>query len=250
MNKPVTLITSLIAILFMNSAAAQDNLAIAEAKATKKDTRIFNIISLDGKNKMVKITPEYAKRELRITCLKDTISIGDFWVATPEIHVFGKKFIEIRYEVKGGTNLAMGNTLVLCVNSNSLYQAMHVLRYANWDSGDLKKDYHIKPILSGDNQNNYKLHVSIHDDVNSKREPEKNYTYNNQTILSFDKRQHVFYSVKQDVYDCFIRTGPGKKAQQKVSGNFPMIILGKKNYYFINNRWYQSGDNNEMNEFE
>lgn len=250
MNKPVTLITCLIATLFMHNAAAQDELAIAEAKATKKDTKTFNILSIDGKSKKVKITPDYVKKELRVTFLKDSISIVDFWGVPPEISILNKKFIQIHYSVRCGSNLGLGKTLILCVNGNTLYEAMHVLSYSNYDTDDLKTDYHIKPILSGDNKSNYRLQVSIHDDVNSKRDPEVNYTYNNQTVLTFDKRQHVFYSVKQDVYDRFIRTGPGTKAQQKVGGNFPMIILGKENYYFINNRWYQLGDGNEMDEFK
>jgi len=249
MKKLSILISYLILIFPSNLAFAQDILKIAEAKATKRDTKTFNIVSLDGKNEKVTITPDYLKRVLRMTCLKDTINIPDFWDVTPELHILNKSFIEIKYEVRGGSNLGLGNTLILCVNGSMLYEAMHVLRYTNWDSGDIKTNYQIKLIMVGNSKSNYKLNVGIHDDVYSKPNPEKNYTYNNQTVLSFDTRQNAFYSIKEGVYKHFIPK-TGKTAKQKVDGNFPVIILGKETYYFINNRWYQPGISNEMYEMQ
>ena len=236
-------------LLFLNISFAQDEMEIAEAKATKKDTRTFNITSLDGKNEKVKIIPDYVNRDLIVTCLKDTISIAGFWGVPAGIYLLNKNFIEIKYEVRGGSNFALGNTLILCVNNNKLYESMHVLRYATWDS-DIKASYQIKISLVGNSKDNYKLNVNIHDYVDSKPNPEKNYNYKTQTILSFDTKRNVFYSIKKDIYKQFIPKS-GKTAKQEVNGNFPMIILENETYYFINNRWYQPGrsNNNEMDEF-
>jgi hypothetical protein len=90
--------------------------------------------------------------------------------------------------------------------------------------------------------------VHIHDYVNSKRDPETNYVYDNNTVLAFDKKQNVFYSIKDGLYDHFITTK--NKTKQKVDGNFPTIILGKETYYFINGRWYFSNLDKEMVEFQ
>lgn len=248
MSKSIIIIANLISIFFINNLRAQDNLRNAEAKDTKRDTKILTIMSLNGKIERVKITPDYENSMLRMTCLKDTISIPDFWGVPPEIHLLNKSFIEIKYEVRGGSNLGLGNTLILCARSNKLFEALHVLRYTNWDSGGIKSDYHIKLFISENNKSNYKLNVHIHDNIYSKYNPERNYTYNNQTVLSFDARRNVFYSIKEDVYDHVTIPKTGKLTKQKVAGNFPVIILGKEIYYFINNRWYQLGSANEMNE--
>lgn len=161
----------------------------------------------------------------------DAINILNYWGVPPEIHVLNKNFIEISYAVRGGSNLGLGNTLILCVRGGKLYEAMHVLRYVKGETGNLKNDYHIKLALSGNSKNNYKLRVSIHDDVYSKPNPEINYVYNNQTVLNFDTKQNAFYSIKQNIYDHLIKSETGKK--QKVDGNFPVIFLGKETYYFI-----------------
>ncbi|MFI5140126.1 MAG: hypothetical protein ACHQIM_20060 [Sphingobacteriales bacterium] len=214
----------------------------------KRDTKTFNVVSLDGKIEKVKIIPDYVNRVLRMTCLQDTIAISDFWGVPPEIHILNRSFIEIRYEVRGGSNLGLGNTLILCVNDGKLYEAMHVLRYMNWDSGNQKENYHITLILNGEDRLNYRLIVHIHDNVYSKLEPETNYNYNNQTVLSFDTRRNVFYSIKETVSCHVATTKTGKTVKQKIVGDFPVIILGKQTYYFIKGRWYQSRSTNEMDE--
>ncbi|WP_457130280.1 hypothetical protein [Mucilaginibacter sp. UYNi724] len=217
-----------------------------KAKATKKDTKILNIVSLDEKPQKIKIVPDYVNHVLRITCMKVAINILDYWGVPPEIHVLNKNFIEISYAVRGGSNSGLWKTLILCVNGEKLYEAMHVLKYVNVETGDLMNDYHIKLSLRGDIKNNYKLKINIHDDVRSKPKPETNYIYNNRTILNFDTRQNVFYSVKKDINDHSIKRAIGMK--QKVNGNFPMIILGKENYYFIDNKWFQLTDTKEFSE--
>ncbi|MES2376566.1 MAG: hypothetical protein V4553_08300 [Bacteroidota bacterium] len=246
MKTYIALITCLICIVFINIAVAQDELQIARAAGTKRDTKTYNLVSLDGKTEKVKIVPDYVNHVLRMSCSGKSINITDFWGVTPEIHTLNKNFIEIKYAVRGGTNLGLGNTLILCVNGGKLYEAMHVLRYANWDSGELKMNYNIKLNLTGNNISNYQLNMAIHDDVNSKPDPEHNYNYNNQTVLSFDTKQNAFYSVKKSIYNYHLKT---RKSKQRIDGNFPVIILGKETYYYINDRWCKLGDNQELSVF-
>ena len=205
-------------------------------------------MSIDGKGTIVKVIPDYVNSVLRMSCLKDTISIPNFWGVPPKIEQLDKKFVKISYEVRGGSNLGLGNVLILCVKGNKLFEALHVLRYTNWDSGDEKMGYFIKLNLNGNTKSNYHLTVGVKDYVYSKRNPETNYTYYNNTILSFDQTNNVFYSIKKGVYNQVAAAKEAKSAKQKVNGNFPMIILGKETYYYINNRWYQAEINNEMNE--
>jgi hypothetical protein len=249
MNKCITVIALVVFIFLKNTSIAQDNLTTIEANDSKKDMRTFNIISLDDKNKKIMITPDYVNKVLRINCLKDTINIDNYWGVPPEIKILNKNFIEIKYEVRGGSNLGLGNMLILCVNGNLLYEAIHVLRYSNWQSYD-KRDYLIKLFLTGNSKSNYKLNVHIHDDAYSKSNPETNYNYSNQTVLNFDTAKNVFYSLKEGIYNQNIAIKSNESTKQKINGNFPVIIFGKETYYFLNNRWYQLGTDNVMHEFE
>ncbi|MDB5149221.1 MAG: hypothetical protein JWQ57_3241 [Mucilaginibacter sp.] len=181
-------------------------------------------------------------------CLKDIITINDFWGVPPEIRLLNKSFIEIKYAVRGGSNLGLGNTLILCVNNERLYEAMHVLGYVNSEAGDEKAHYNIKLNLTGNSVSNYRLNAHVHDDVNSKRYPETNYDYNNENVLAFDTRKNAFYSVRENLYDYFITAK--NKTKHKVAGTFPMIILGKETYYFINGRWCTGDLDKEIFEFK
>lgn len=248
MNKCAALIIALIFILYFDHLFAQDLLKTAEAKETKRDTKTYQLASIDGKNQTVTIIPDYESHILKITSLKETISIQDFWGVPPEIRLLSKHFIEINYAVRGGSNVGLGNTLIVCVNDNHLYPAMYALRYINGETSDQKEEYRIKLNISGNNANNYKLNMHIHDYVNSKHDPETNYVYDNNTVLAFDKKLNVFYSVKDGLYDHFITAK--NKIKQKVTGIFPMIILGKETYYFIRGRWYTGNLEKEMFEFQ
>ncbi|WPU99774.1 hypothetical protein SNE26_27570 [Mucilaginibacter sp. cycad4] len=244
MSKCGALIIALVFILSFDHLSAQDWLKTAETKATKRDTKIYHLVSIDGKNQTVKIIPDYEKHVLKVTYLKDNITISDFWGVPPETYLLNKSFIEIRYAVRGGSNLGLGNSLIICVNGPHLYEAMHVLNYINSETGDEKQHYNIKLIVTSNREGNYGLKVHVHDDLNSKRNPETNYIYNNESVLAFDTAQNAFYSVKENLYDHFITTK--NKARQKVAGIFPMIILGKETYYFINGRWYTGNLNKEI----
>ncbi len=246
MKIPLTLITYMSSIFLINNVLAQDSLTTLEAKDTKGDTKIFNITSLEDRQEKVKIIPDYVDRVLKICCSKDTININDFWGVPPESRLLNKKFIVIKYEVRGGSNLGLGNTLILCLNHHKLCEAIHVLRYTNWDSEDLKTNYHIKLRLDGGNINNYKLTVYVHDDVNSKKEPETNYIYDNETILSFDKRLNVFYNIKETMGGDYLVSNKENTTQQKINGNFPVVILGRQVYYSINNKWYEMENSRKL----
>jgi len=253
MTRPITLIFSITFILFRNISIAQDDLKILEAKASRKDTKILTIQSLDGGKQKVKIIPDYVNRVLKINCLTDTIKIEDFWGVTPEIDILGGKFIQIQYEVRGGTGYALGNVLILCVRNNKLYEAMHVLRYTQSEIGDdATGDYNIKIKIDKNDKGSYILKVNIHDDFNSKSRPEKNYKYDNLSILNFDLSRNVFYSIKKDRYDTFISTflKNHKNHKNKIPGNFPEIILGSETYYYFGNRWYTSQEDGELIEFD
>lgn len=247
MKKVSQLVVYLLFLFATGSVIAQDKLKVAEKKVTIKDSKNFNIVTLDGKKETIKIIPDYASHLLLIKCLKDEIMIDDFWGVSPVVKVLNKNFIEIDYEVRGGSNLGLGNTLLICVSGSKLYEAMHVLRYTQWESGDLKTDYLIKPVLEGTDKNNYKLKVFVHDQVKSTPQPDQNYNYNNQSTITFDSRRNIFYSIKETMGDLTIKA---KLVKQKVTDPVPIIMLGKRSYYFIDNKWYQMAISNKMEEFK
>jgi hypothetical protein len=221
------------------TAFAQDFLKMAEEKDSKRDSKSCNILSIDGKSQKVKIMPDYVHRVLKISCLRDTININDYWGVPPEINILNKNFIAIKYAIRGGSNVGLDNILIVCVNHNKLYRAMFALNDINSETGDEKEIYNITFVLTGTSKKSFHLNVNIHDEVNSQSRPETNYNYHEQTVLHFDDKRNVFYSIKKDIYGSFT-VGEGKRSIA-IRGNFPVIMLGRETYYFLDNEWFQMG---------
>jgi hypothetical protein len=248
-NKAIIISVCFLIVVF-KSAFAQDPVKMAEDSDSRKDTQICTIKALDGSDQKVHVMPNYFNHLLKISCLKDTITIHDYWGVPAEVTFLNKNFIKISYAVRGGSDISLSNLMVLCVNGGRLYEAMHVLELVSSESGGEQDLYKITIALSGDNKKTYKLHAGIHDSVKSRATPAINYNYNNQTVLSFDESLNVFYSVKEDIYDSFtIYPKTGKNHKEKLRGNYPVIILGKEVYYYVKGGWYNLGNDNELDRF-
>jgi hypothetical protein len=176
--------TCLILFTLFNKVIAQDELTDALDKDSRRDTKAYTIKSLDGLPRKIHIIPDYGNRALRISFLNDTISVNDYWDVPPEVHILNKNFLTVKYEVRGGSGLGLGNIIVLCIKGNRLYEAMHVLRYSHSEGAGEIKDYRIKPILIGNSGKTYRLNVNIHDVSCSKYDPLSNFNYQNLSILN------------------------------------------------------------------
>ena len=249
MTRPITLIFFI--IFFGNIVFAQDKLTEALARDSKRDTKAYFIRSLEGQKSKVIVMPDYVNHVLRIYCLKDTVRVDGYWDVPPKVNLLGNNFIKVDYEVKGGSGVGLGNTVILCISRNKLFEAMHALRYLTGEGAGELDSYKISVNLISNYKKIYKLTVKIHDEVHSKYTPKINYNYNNKTVLSFDPDKNVFYSIKENLYGTFkvYDAKIEKDIQQQFRGNYPVIILGKNNYYFIKDGWYALGDNNSLEKY-
>ena len=240
MSKRFLLVLSLMLFICQSVSFAQDELLEKEIIHTKKDTRIFNIQSLEGKTVKVKVLPDYAHHILSVIYLTDTLKVFDYWGVPPQTSYLGKQFLNIDYEVRGGSNFGLGNTMIICVSKNKLYEALHVLRYTDWES-ELVKTYNVTfAFLTG--KKGYMLTASIRDKSFSTKNPETNYDYTNTSKLHFDKKLKVFYSIKKDLYDTLKVIYPNETYRNEIEGNFPEVILEDNKYVYIGGQWFELND--------
>ena len=227
--------------------SGQDLLSAALKEDIRRYSKVCSITSLDGGINKVQIIPDYINNILRIKYLNDTINIHDYWGVPPKARAINNNFIAIMYAVRGGSNLGLSNTLIICASKGVLHIAMFIQDYSDSDTGDEKKFYEVKLVLNKENKNHLILNFDIHDEVNSKAMPETNYNYRGRTILHFDKTLKVFYSVKTYLYQTFFVDN--SKIIRYINGTYPMVILGKNNYYFIDGDWYVIVDGNHLSKF-
>jgi hypothetical protein len=237
MSKRFLLILSFILLVSKSVLFAQDELLENRIAQTKKDTRTFNLQSLEGRTLRVKVLPDYVHNILCIIYLKDTVKVFDYWDVFPKTSYLSKQFLKINYEVRGGSNFGLGNSLIICVSNNKLYEALHVLRYTDWES-ELVKTYIVKLALVTQKKD-YVLTASIRDKSLSSINPETNYDYTNTSKLHFDKKLKIFYSIKHDLYDTLKVSYHDTTYKREIQGNFPEVILEDNKYVFIGGQWFE-----------
>ena len=160
-----------------------------------------------------------------------------------------KQFLKINYEVRGGSNLGLGNSLLICVSNNKLHEALHILRYTNWESGELIKKYDVKFALVT-RKKNYVITACVRDKSISSSNPETNYQYTNSSQLHFDKKLKVFYSIKQDLYDTLKVSYHDTTYKYKIEGNFPQILFEDNKYVFIGGQWFRLNNSAIISNFK
>ena len=237
MNKRFVLVLSLALLVFISMSFAQDKLLENRIVQTQKDTKIYNIQSLEGTTLRVKVLPDYVHHVLHVIHLTDTINVFNYWGVPPEISYLSKQFLKINYEVRGGSNFGLGNSLVICASTNKLYEALHVLRYTDWES-ELVKTYNVKFVFVT-YKKGYMLKASIRDKSLSSTQPETDYDYTNSSKLHFDKKLKVFYSIKEDIYDTLKVVYPDTTYKHDIRGNYPEVILEDTKYVFIGGQWFE-----------
>jgi hypothetical protein len=205
---------------------------IAEAQS-------YSIKSFEGSNAKINLNYKLFSKTLSVSCLNDTLFLNDY-TGTTEVHVLNERFLQIIYDVRGGSGLDLRNTLILSVNKNNINVSMLVASYVGVTSMYQQGLYKLKLNMLGDSKSNYKLIIDIHDEQKFKRNPQTNYTHNSKVTLSFDASQNIFYSTHERIAKYFstFDDNTGKAKKQYISGTFPVINLGKIHYYFIKGEWY------------
>jgi hypothetical protein len=218
--------------------------------------QIYNIESFQGLKTEINLYYKPFSGCLTISCLKDTLHIDDYMDAY-EIKVLGKKFLQITYLKRAGSNENLMNMLLLCVDNGKLCQALHVKCLSTYD---MRNVYHIKGNRSeyqlfklkvkllGNGKDTYRLNINIHDESSSEIAPKTNYNYNKQITLRFDPVLDVFYGTRKILSKSFNVYDPKTEDQiaQEVHGSVPTIIIRKNEYYYINGEWFQKGHNNNL----
>lgn len=218
--------------------------------------QVYNLQSIDGIKVQVRLYYKPSIGSLAIVCAKDTLYLADY-MDLDEVKVLGSNFLQVSYAKRAGSNEEQINTMLLCVCSNKLIQAMHIKSFFEYD---MRNIYHIKGSLSeyhlfkakiqliGNNKTTYKLKLDIHDENNSERNPKVNYNSNKQRILDFDFKQKIFYNSYKNVVKSFRINDLKTQHQitQNVNSFVSIINISNTSYYYINNQWYEKAYNDYL----
>lgn len=221
----------------------------------------YKISGFDGTTKVIHVSER--GEILTISYLTDTLHIQDFNNFMEDVSILNKNFLKIIYRVRAGTGLDDQHTLLLCINGKTLCQALHVMSIFNEDFIDyskkvdlsdmiaVKSRYQLYLDMNGTNAQNFTLNIKIHDERKSKLDPQENYTTDKQVLLKFDLQKKIFYNTNKTISRHFKIFDPKTQAEinQYVSGTFPAIKMGKTDYYFIRDEWYEKNKYGDLTKY-
>ena len=223
----------------------------------------FGVQSFDGSKQIINVLFNEKTDNLKITALKDTITIKDCIGIIGEMEVLNKSFLKIAYNTRGGSGIHLQCTVLLCVSHRHLVQSLHVTSLFNEEFIDFSKPvdtanlvdvksvYELKLKLKDDAKQHYILDVKIHDTRKSKSEPKTNYAHDSEVDLSYDSSRNVFYSTYENVSQYFTIYDPkiGRDNKLYIMGTFPAVNLGEYEYYLIKNVWYEKNKYDDLTRY-
>lgn len=220
--------------------------------------QIITIQSLDGKSQAINVVHDADRDILTVAYLKDTMHINDCSLVE-EVTLLNNCFVKIIYQSRGGSGIHLKRMMILTARNNRLYQSLHVTSLFNEGFIDYSKNpasvipdrsnlYEIKIKLLNTGYKNQKMIVSIHHQEKLKDHPQGGYNKESNVTLSFDTIRNVFYSRHAETSHVFslYDAKTQQKSKRYLKGKFPLINLGKYNYYYIKDEWYEKGGEDNL----
>lgn len=199
----------------------------------------YDLRSLEGKIYRVVTAQKPFTKILNISCGTDSLNIYDL-VGVDSVHFLTKNLLEILYSPRGGSDDGFQNTMILCINKNKLHIAMEIESDHQFDGPGLWGEYYLTAKLTGQTDKSYQFSIKTIDRYHSKTHPSKNYNLHARFTVRFDARKKIFYNIYKNV-DALINEWDdknGKKSEKRITGYYPAIKLGSREYYYIGNIWY------------
>ncbi|MDO7846541.1 hypothetical protein Q5H92_09255 [Hymenobacter sp. M29] len=198
-------------------------------------------------NKLNKLNKQQGRCYLSVVSGKDTVFVYDAW-APGTGKVLNQQFLQIDYPVRGGTNVGLGSTLVLCVAKGKLCQAFKLPTYHQTDlyNPDYHKLYQIRLRLVGTTPQTYQFYLTTHNEIRSESEPATNHNITTQAVLKFDAQRHLFHNgLKRPPSPFAILDDKTERViKWKVTEPLPVIEWDNSVQYFIQGAWYGAARTN------
>jgi hypothetical protein len=208
----------------------------------------YTIESLEGTKVKIHFTRTPSWYGEAFSCLGDTVFLDDYRCAN-EIHVLKRKFLQIDYYTRGGSNSIFRSTIILSVKRNKINASMLVQSFGKAFGGDIDGSvYNVKFNVTGNDNSNFKLVAHIYNRQKSYEHPKTNFIKNKQVTLAFDPDQNIFYSARKKVARSFSIDGPGESSEKlAVNETLPVIFLdGYMYHYYIKGAWYETGEGDRL----
>ncbi|MGY3052973.1 hypothetical protein ACVWYG_001170 [Pedobacter sp. UYEF25] len=204
-------------------------------------SQTYKITSFEGKLVGINLSQKPFTKVLNVSYAGDTLHFSDC-TGTGNVKNLGKNFLQIEYNLRGGTGLDYRNTIVLCVSNQKIIISLFLESYVG-ALIDTSKHYVYQSQLKllGNSQDNFKMIVHTHGDRSILKILEEN--VDKYFPLRFDKSRKIFLSNYKTISKDILIKDYANVSQAKdtffVNGSLPVISLYKDTYYYRKGQWYE-----------
>jgi hypothetical protein len=221
----------------------------------KSDEETINLKSLENKHVRVKIKFDDVNDKINLELNPhEKMLITGFRGLTQDLKVLDQKFIEFRFEMRGGTGVAVGRYVLICVSNgklcrsidqislfSSVFKETYVPSIDSLHLYDESSIYQVDFTGLKETNNSYEMVVTGSIKIHSKIEPNQNYENQDTTQLHFDKDNKVFYNKFENLDGQYLLWSDEFLNEQVNFHNekFPSICINDGAIYvFFRHKWY------------
>lgn len=220
----------------------------------------YHLLGIDDNvDYKIRIEEDLAKDLVLFSTNKDGLLVYDVrQVDTVISHL--KKFLEVKFIIRGGTGIKNRERALLCVEKGKLF--MSLLMTSDIESRitevydtvadslelfDEESQYHVG--IEIEEKNNGFMATLIESKyVRSKFDPTQNESFENTYRLNFDRGGYYFFNSSKNLNDKFrlYSHQENKHVEKFLSTEAPAIELTSSSYFFIDGIWYDEGLDNYL----
>jgi hypothetical protein len=219
----------------------------------------YRLTCWEGRPVPVSLSHQPFSKRLAVSWAGDTLFLCEYQ-ATASVRVLGRKFLQIEYFTRCGSNCQWRTTVLLTLRHQRFHVPLQVTSAYAWDAyaRPESRRYRVAWALRGGPAGPYALQARVHDEATARRGGGKAYAVDRAVTLRFDPAEQLFYSAREPTARCvpvLVEDDPANdlsglhlvrpyvvgvvpEVPLFVTGAVPTVRLLGELYYFIQGEWY------------
>jgi hypothetical protein len=217
-----------------------------------KNSSVFRINSLQGKEKSIEIIPDlYTEKLIILLGENDSICLENFRGIEKKIIIYGEKFMEIKFRTEGGSGTSVFKSAIVAISDNKLFIAAFVIskveshfketfnpKIDSLNLYDENSYFKLDFVNYKEKENSFYMDLYGESSLTSKYDPKQNYEKKSLTKLSFDQKYNSFCNNIRTLDGCYKFNDESENKIFKEK-KCPIISLKDSNEYInIDGIWY------------
>ena len=162
----------------------------------------YRLTSWEGQPLKISVSYKPFSKRLAVSCAGDTLFLRDYQ-GTASVRVLRRRFLQITYDTRCGSNCATQNTVLLSIRWHHFQVPLLVLSANKWENFSpahpRARRYTVALTVPNGSAKPYTLQARVHDEYTAAQELGKTRALDQRVTLHFDSAHHVFYSAWEPV---------------------------------------------------